>query len=175
MLTFSYKDIQAVLQDFGICSAIKCVTELQRCDYEHGDYSRKEGIRLIVKVELISGAPVVIRFKNEAGVTLELIESQSRIADKLLKNEIPTPRQYQSASTFAKQCQINGYDAIVTVEDFAEDVAVAQLQRLKAGVLGFITGRDHENAHAKLGDFRAVVQRDSSLVHFKFSLISRGF
>lgn len=61
MLTVSHKDIQRILQDFGIRSAIKCVTELQRCDYEHGDYSRKEEIRFIVKVELISGPPVVIR------------------------------------------------------------------------------------------------------------------
>ena len=61
MLTASHKDIQRILQDFGIRSAIKCVTELQRCDYEHGDYSRKEEIRFIVKVELISGPPVVIR------------------------------------------------------------------------------------------------------------------
>ena len=30
------------------------------------------------------------------------------------------PRQHQSGCLFAKQCQINGYDAIVTVEDFAE-------------------------------------------------------
>lgn len=64
MLTVSHKDIQRILQDFGIRSTIKCVTELQRCDYEHGDYSRKEEIRLIVKAELISEPPVVIRLKK---------------------------------------------------------------------------------------------------------------
>ena len=64
MLTVSHKDIQRILQDFGIRSAIKRVAELQRCDYEHSDYSRKEEIRLIVKAKLISEPPVVIRLKK---------------------------------------------------------------------------------------------------------------
>ena len=65
--------------------------------------------------------------------------------------------------------------ALILVSVGGVDVAVAQLQRLQAGVLGFITGRDHENAHTKLGNFRTVVQCNISLVHFNFSLISHGF
>lgn len=111
-------DIGNVLRDFGIFFEIKCVSELQRYDYERNDSDSKK-VRLILKVELESGSSLVIRFKNETDITMEIIESQSCFADKLRKNGIITPHQYQSGGAFAKWYKINGYDVIVTVEQFA--------------------------------------------------------
>lgn len=120
MFVVNHTDIDSVLRDFGIFLEIKCISELQRYDYEKNDPSKKE-VRLIVKVELESGLPLVIRFKNESDVTIEIIESQSRFADVMRKNGILIPYQYQSGGAFAKWYQINGYDVIVTVEQFAEN------------------------------------------------------
>lgn len=121
MFTVHHTDIDNILKDFGSFSEIKCVSELQRYDYEQNDYDSEKEIRLIVKAELESGPPLVIRFKNEADVTMEIVESQSCFADKMRKSGIITPRQYQSSGAFAKWYSINGYDVIVTVEQFVEN------------------------------------------------------
>ncbi len=86
MFIIDHTDIRKALNDFGIYSEIKCISELQRYHYERYDPDLKE-VRLIVKAELKSGSPLVVRFKNEADVTLEIIESQSRFADALKKME----------------------------------------------------------------------------------------
>lgn len=129
MFVATLADISNVLSDFGIASEIKSASELQRYDY---DNSTSKEVRLIVKVELMSSLPLVVRFKNEVDVSLEAVESQSRFADILRKNGILTPFQYQSAGAFAKRYKINGYEVIVTVEQFAEneirivDAAIAE-------------------------------------------------
>lgn len=131
MFIANHTDVENILRDFGIFSKIKLVSELQRYNYESKTPDSKE-VRLIVKVELESGAALVVRFKNEPDVTMELIESQSRFADEMRKNGIITPYQHQSNGAFAKQYDINGYDVIVTVEQFVEneikvvDAAVAE-------------------------------------------------
>ena len=85
MFVVNLTDIDRVVKDFKIGSEIRDISELQRYHYERDDPDSKE-VRLIVKVELKSGPPLVIRFKNEADVTLEGIEDQSRFADELRKN-----------------------------------------------------------------------------------------
>lgn len=117
MFVATFADISRVLRDFGINSEIKSTSELERHDYD----PKSKEVRLIVKAGLMSGAPLVVRFKNEADVTLEAVESQSSFADMLRKNDIPTPLQYQSAGSFARWYNINGYDVIATVEQFAEN------------------------------------------------------
>lgn len=119
MLVVSSADIDGVLKDFGNFSEVKQVSELQRYDYE--DAPGSEQVRLIVKADLVSDPPLVIRFKNEADVTLEGLEGQCRFADVLRKNGILTPYQYPSSNgAFAGRRQIDRYDVIVTVEQFAE-------------------------------------------------------
>lgn len=131
MFVINHTDIGGVLRDFGIFSEVKCVSELERYHYEQNDDTKKE-VRLIVKVELESDLPLVMRFKNESDITIEIIESQSCFADVMRKNGILTPFQYQSGGAFAKWYQINGYDVIVTVEQFVEneikvvDAAIAE-------------------------------------------------
>ena len=121
MFVVNRTDIDNILKDFGISLITKCISELQRCDYEQNDYDSEEEVRLIVKAEFELDLPLVIRFKNETGVTLEIVESQCRFADELRKNGIITPYQHQSNEAFAKWYKINGYDVIVTVEQFVEN------------------------------------------------------
>lgn len=119
MLVVSSADIDGVLRDFGTFPEVIHISELQRYDYDSDPASKQ--VRLIVRAELVSGPPLVIRFKNEADVTLEGMERQCRFADALRKNGILTPYQYPSLNgEFARQRQINGYDVIVAVEQFAE-------------------------------------------------------
>lgn len=120
MFHVNINDIENILKDYHIISKVKSVFELQRDDYGNNNSDSKE-VRLIVKVELEDFFSVVIRFKNETDVTIDLIESQSRFADILRNNGIETPRQYKSNGKFAVGYRINDYDVIVTVEQFAEN------------------------------------------------------
>lgn len=118
MFTITINDIDSIRKDYGIRSHVTSFTELQRYHYERDDPESKE-VRLIVKADLCGDEPIVIRFKNETHVTLELIEDQSRFAALLGKNGIATPTQYQAENHYAKWYSLNGYDVIVTVEQFA--------------------------------------------------------
>lgn len=119
MFSVRCTDVGGILKDFGIPSEIKCISELERYDYERDPASKE--VRLIIKAELESGLPLVIRLKNEADAAIEMIESQCCFADAMRKSGIITPYQYKSNGAFAKWYQINGYDVIVTVEQFAEN------------------------------------------------------
>ena len=110
-------DLQMVLADFGFPGDLESFSELQRYRYEKADPNSKE-VRLIVKVTSRNGADLVVRFKQEAGVSLELIERQSQFADLLRRNGILCPAQHQVSGHFAKWYTIHGYSGIVTVEEF---------------------------------------------------------
>lgn len=117
MFEITLNDIEAIRKDFGIASPVIAFKELQRYYYEKEMPDSKE-VRLIVKADLRNEESVVIRFKNEAGVTLELIEKQSQFAALLSENGIETPTIYKMGNCYAKWYSINGYDVIVTVEQF---------------------------------------------------------
>lgn len=117
MFTVTKKDIQLILNDFGIYSDITTLSELQRYNYEITDTASKE-VRLIIRANLNSGQSVVVRFKNESDVTLKIINEQSRFAKLLSDNGIKTPMLYMANNEYARWYSINGYDVIVTVEAF---------------------------------------------------------
>lgn len=119
MLKISIYDIEMILNDFEVPSKAVSFVELQRYDYENNKPDLKE-VRLIVKAELNNGSSVVIRFKNEFGESLDLIEKQSEFAALLKGNGIATPTLYKNGGQFAKWYAIDGYDVIVTVEEFVE-------------------------------------------------------
>lgn len=119
MFQIERKNVETVLKDYCIEAEIREISELQRYYYEQEDPESKE-VRLIVKVDLEDGTALVVRFKNERDVTLELIEEQSRFAEALRQNGIITPDQYRADEKFAKWYCIGGYDVIVTVERFVE-------------------------------------------------------
>lgn len=136
MFRISINDIENILKDYHIFSKIKRISELQRYDYEHNHLNSKH-VRLIIKIDLEQLPPIVMRFKNESDITIELIESQCLFADNLRNNGIVTPYQYKTNNKFAKQYKINEYDVIVTVEEFVENEikAVDILTAKKTGAL----------------------------------------
>ncbi len=132
MFNVTTEQISSILNDFSIKSDIKSFIELQRDDYEeYGSNSKK--VRLIIKVDLHNHLPIVIRFKNEVNVTVELIEAQSNFAFLLGTNGIETPVLYTVDGHFAKWYSIGEYDVIVTVEQFVDneigcvDISISEL------------------------------------------------
>lgn len=131
MFTVTKEQVASILRDFGMASEVAEFTELQRSHYEKDDPDSKE-VRLITKVSLESGKPLVVRFKNEEDVTLEIINAQSRFARLLAEHGVKTPTVYAANGQYARWYAINGYDVIVTVEDFvpgevrAVDAAIAE-------------------------------------------------
>lgn len=131
MFTVTKEQVVSILEDFGIASGVAEFTELQRSHYEKDDPDSKE-VRLITKVVLENGRRLVVRFKNEEDVTLEIIDAQSRFAKLLAEHGIETPMVYAANGQYARWYAINGYDVIVTVEDFvlgevrAVDAAIAE-------------------------------------------------
>ena len=118
MFKISLSDIQQVLSDYDITDTAADFSELQRYNYDNNKSSKE--IRLIIKVTFEEHSPVVMRFKNEKNVTEEMIEKQSKFAETLFENGIITPHNYSDNGSFAKTYHINGYEVIVTVEDFCE-------------------------------------------------------
>ncbi len=120
MFTVTKGDISLILNDFGIFSNVITFSELQRYHYEKNKPASKE-VRLIIKANLNNGQSVVVRFKNESDVTLELINAQSRFAKFLADNGIKTPALFMVNHEYARWYTINGYDVIVTVEEFVTE------------------------------------------------------
>ncbi|MDO4387014.1 MAG: phosphotransferase [Clostridia bacterium] len=131
MFTVTKEQVASILRDFGMASEVAEFTELQRSHYEKDDPETKE-VRLITKVGLANGKPLVVRFKNEEDVTLEIINAQSRFARLLAEHGVETPTVYAANGQYARWYALNGYDVIVTVEDFvpgevrAVDAAIAE-------------------------------------------------
>ena len=118
MFEISLADVNLILSDYAVPAATHW-TELQRYHYEKKDPNSKE-VRLIVRAYLADGTSLVIRFKNEHGVTLDLVEAQCRFAALLHAHGIPTPVQHRCGGQFAKGYSIHGYEVIVCVEEFVE-------------------------------------------------------
>ncbi len=117
MFTVTKSDIDVILQDYGILEKTTEFTELQRYHYEKHDPASKE-VRLIIKVRTDDDHSLVIRFKNEEDVTLDIIEEQSRFAALLYANRIETPKIYSTGGSYARWYSYGEYSVIVTVEDF---------------------------------------------------------
>ena len=144
MFEITAEDLDRILADFGAGGRAVAFSELQRYHYERRDPNSRE-VRLIVKVETEQAGAVVVRFKREEDVTLELLEEQSTFASLLERRGIETPAQYRAGGRFARWYTIGGYDVMVTVEKFVEgqlscvDVATAQ-------ETGALLGRMHNIA-----------------------------
>ena len=144
MFEVTCSDIQSILTDYHILSDIDHFEELQRYHYERKDPSCRE-VRLIIRVFLVDGRSVVVRFKNEEDVSLEMLESQCRFAQLLYDRGIPTPVQYQSGQSFARWYTIGGYQVIVTVEEFAEG-EIRVVDQVIAEKTGALLARTHNIA-----------------------------
>ena len=120
MFNVNFTDIKNILQDYNITNKFISFSELQRFHYERVDQQSKQ-VRLIVKIDFEDSASVVMRFKNETDVNIELIDKQSQFADVLKTNGIAVPAQYKTNGHFARWYCIGGYDVIVTIEDFVDN------------------------------------------------------
>ena len=147
MFGVTRKDVVLILRDYHIAAELKGISELQRYHYEQDDPDSKE-VRLIAKIDLEDAPPLVIRFKNEADVTLELVETQSQFADTLKKNGVITPKQYRSNGKFANWYTIGGYDVIVTVEQFVEN-EIKTVDEATARKTGELLARMHDISEKK--------------------------
>ena len=131
MFTVSDRDIDIILADYGIMAECLSFTELQRYRYEEQDPESRE-VRLIVRADVSDGRSLVIRFKNEEDAPQDIIEAQSRFAVLLYEHGIETPRTYDSEGNYARSYSINGYDVVVTVEDFMDgEIRTVDLQTAK--------------------------------------------
>lgn len=180
MFNVKINDVENILKDYHIVSKIKKISELQRYNYENNNPDSKE-VRLIIKVDLDGFFPLVVRFKNESDVTIELIEGQSHFADVLRNNGIITPYQYKSRGRFANPYKINGYDVIVTVEQFVENeikIVDAETAEKTGALLAKIHTIAEENnlhvcnkvlfdpfEHNDLFDFKTFQSLESALDH----------
>ena len=91
MFTVSADTVNVILRDYGIGGRCTSVVELRRYHYEKNDPASKE-VRLIVRVGTDSGRELVIRFRNEKGVTPGLVNDQSRFAALLAENDTENGR-----------------------------------------------------------------------------------
>lgn len=105
------------MRQFGICEEISGTEELLRYHYERDNPGSKE-VRLILKAAFPDRAPVVVKFKNERDITQALIQAQSAFSEHLAAQDVPTARFYTSAEGYALRHIINGYEVLVTVENF---------------------------------------------------------
>ena len=146
MFQITENDINIVLKDYHIDTKCSSYTELQRYDYEEDDPASKN-VRLIVKVELRDGCSLVLRFKNEEDAPQDVIEAQSRFAALLYGNGIETPKVYASNGNFTRAYSINGYNVVVTVEDF-KDGEIKTVDPKTAEDTGKLLARMHSIAEA---------------------------
>ena len=119
MFFITKKETASILTDFRVPAKVTRVTQLQRYHYEKADPASKR-VRLIVKADLDDGTAVVVRMRNEDGVTQELVEAQSAFAATLREQAIETPALFAADGRYAKRYILHGYDVIVTVERFAD-------------------------------------------------------
>ena len=146
MFVITVDDINTILRDFHINAACSSFTELQRYNYEEDDPPSGQ-VRLIVKAESEDGRSLVIRFKNEEDAPKDVIEAQSRFAALLYDHGIETPKAYVSDGLFARLYSINGYNVVVTVEDFkAGEIRTVDPQTAKG--TGELLARMHNIAEA---------------------------
>jgi len=124
MLNPTLDHISVILKDFNIGSKISAVKELQRYNYEECGPNAKN-VRLILKIEFDGHPPVVVRLRNEEGLTDKLVEEQCGFAYLLRKNGIETPELYAADGHFSKRYFLNGYDVIVTAERFMDNEVVS--------------------------------------------------
>ena len=146
MFAVTVGDIKTILRDYHISAGCSSFTELQRYHYEEDDPTSRQ-VRLIVKARLEDGHSLVIRFKNEEDAPQNVIEAQSRFAALLYGHGIETPKAYISDGFFARMYTINGYDVVVTVEDF-KDGEIRTVDPQTAKDTGELLARMHTIAEA---------------------------
>ena len=117
MFTLTTEQLPELLSAFGITETPGGFEELERYHYEKHDPASRE-VRLIVKVTFEKAPSVVLKFKNESGVTKELIEAQCGFSELLRRGGITVARFRQCGGQYVLSRNIGGYDLLITAEEF---------------------------------------------------------
>ena len=141
MFEVTLADIRKIVNEYSIDECPTAFYELQRYNYDEENKDSKE-VRLIIKVVFEKHSAVVIRFKNERNVTKKHIEAQCRFAVQLSKGGIKTPYIYHIDGHYANDYHINGYDVIVTIEDFCDGEVKAVDEKI-ARMTGVLLAQMH--------------------------------
>lgn len=141
MFEVTLGDIQKIVNEYRIDECPTAFYELQRYNYDEENQDSKE-VRLIIKVVFEKHSAVVIRFKNEQNVTKERIEAQCSFAVQLSNGGIKTPHIYHFDGHYANEYYINGYDVIVTIEDFCDGEVKAVDEKI-ARMTGVLLAQMH--------------------------------
>lgn len=141
MFEVTLADIRKIANEYSIDECPTAFYELQRYNYDEENKDSKE-LRLIIKVVFEKHSAVVIRFKNERNVTKKHIEAQCRFAVQLSKGGIKTPYIYHIDGHYANDYHINGYDVIVTIEDFCDGEVKAVDEKI-ARMTGVLLAQMH--------------------------------
>lgn len=141
MFQINLAQLNLILKEFKISLKATTFRQLQRYPYEKTHPGSKQ-VRLMVQALLENGESLVIRFKNEKDVSLALVEAQCQFAELLRNNGIVTPYQYKTVNKFAKIYLLNGYEVLVTVEEFVSGI-VKEVSLATAEKTGELLGKTH--------------------------------
>ena len=144
MFDVNSDDIQRVLGEYGVTARVRGAEELVRYRYDE----ESGQARLILKCTLDGGDALIVKFKNEDGVTRELIEAQSRFSEHLAENGVPTAEFLRAGDAIAIQRELNGFRVCVTAERFRD------------GEIKIIDGDIAEKTGALLARTHNIAQRD---------------
>ena len=78
MFTITKNDINSILRDYRINAECSSLTELQRYYYEKEDPTSKQ-VRVIVRVDLVDGRSLVVRFKNEDDAPQDVLGKENKL------------------------------------------------------------------------------------------------
>ncbi len=117
MFTVDKKDVAKILVQFGVYGEVSGTEELLRYHYERDDPDSKE-VRLILKISFLDRAPMVVKFKNEEGVTQAMVQEQTAFSEHLASQGVLTARYYCSEEGYVLRRTVNGYTVLITAEDF---------------------------------------------------------
>lgn len=114
MFNIEKSDIKKVLARFGVEAELLSTETLLR--YSYPDDTRQ--VRLIMKCNMRCAAPLIVKFKNEEGVTRETIEAQCAFSAHLSAHGVRTAQFLKISGAYCAEMQLNGYDVLVTAEYF---------------------------------------------------------
>lgn len=122
---------------------------------------------------------MILKFKNEKGVTAALIESQTAFSEHLAENGIPTARFYRSGERYVLSEHLHGYDVLITLENFCPGEITCVTPDL-AGKTGRMLAMTHdiaerEDCHVDCPVLFDFFSRNDLFSYEKFEELSSAF
>lgn len=134
-------DLAHALSAFGFKQRVVTFTPLlSRCGQEEGTGAVR--LRLIARLDLASGTPLVIKFQSLKPSLVSQLERQSSFSEFLRAGGIPCARRWQVEGSFSYQTQAQGLPVVITLEDFEPgELTVLDEQMIRR--IGALMARAH--------------------------------